>query len=783
MQQRVRVTAALAIALLVVVAAWAILGPLHKTTLVQAAAPFTLTINPPNAVAVSQTAQLSGTVNPHSPGSSVDLQVKTGSSWRNYASAQLGSNSSYTFAFEQANPGFYLVRVVKPASSTRAAGSASATQVVTGSEVRLRLGTVVVNPAQLVAYSANGSNAFNLTLSASAPQVAPGNHLVMSATPLAPEGILAAVATVARAADGTQVVKATPASLSEAYSTFNVSVQNGVAVTTPKSSAAPGGATLDSAHLDAATGGPNINLSDVALQCSGPDRPKFSIQADWSRVRADFLLNIYGPVIAFDFIADPSITVSETFTGSVSCSLPGRTDLQVSIPVWDAPPIVLTIKPVLTIDATGTVTLGYVFQPSMVIGFDRGDGDNYDTHVLYLHGAPSVSGDASFSSQLGVSLEISLAGRAGITGTVGPELTGSLNGSCINVGADLAVELDANVDIFVHSWAITLWSGHFFPVQLLHYCFTSTPTPNSQTPGGKGGPGSGPPGPGNAPTGPGSPGLGPASIDIGWSASHRGWVTMTLHGYAPSTYAYGCNFGSGGDQSFSVRVTSNPETFDNGQTCYDTIPGDAVWVTVGSVRSNTITVQGSPTPTPTPTPTPPPPTSIQIGWSGAHPSWIWMTLAGFAPGEYTYSCDFGSGGDQSFQVGVTSDPETFDNGKTCYDGIPGDTLWVTIGSVRSNTITVAGSPPTPTPTPTPASIQIGWSGSHPSWIWMTVSGFTPGQYTYSCDFGSGGDQSFPVGISSNPETFDNGQTCYDGIPGDTVWVTINSTRSNTITVP
>ena len=263
----------------------------------------------------------------------------------------------------------------------------------------------MLTPAQLLSFSANGSNAYNLTLSTSAPNVAPGNHLVMSATSIAPNGVLATVASIKRNPNGTQLVQGTPASLSDAYSTFNVSAQNGVAVTGPTTQSSPSkgeGIALDTAHLDAATGGPNINLSDLALQCSGPDRPKFSIQADWSRVRADFLLNIYGPVIAFDFIADPSITVSETFTGSVSCSLPDRTDLEVSIPVWDAPPIFLTVKPVLTIDASGTVSLGYVFQPSMVIGFDRGGGDNYDEHAMYLHGAPSVSGSASFSSELGV---------------------------------------------------------------------------------------------------------------------------------------------------------------------------------------------------------------------------------------------------------------------------------------------------------------------------------------------------------------------------------------------
>jgi len=65
-----------------------------------------------------------------------------------------------------------------------------------------------------------------------------------------------------------------------------------------------------------------------------------------------------------------------------------------------------------------------------------------------------------------------------------------------------------------------------------------------------------------------------------------------------------------------------------------------------------------------------------------------MTLNGFPTGNYTYSCDFGSGGDASFSLTETSEPETFDNGKTCYDFEGGDTVWVVINGVKSNVITV-----------------------------------------------------------------------------------------------
>ena len=65
---------------------------------------------------------------------------------------------------------------------------------------------------------------------------------------------------------------------------------------------------------------------------------------------------------------------------------------------------------------------------------------------------------------------------------------------------------------------------------------------------------------------------------------------MTLNGFPPGSYSYTCHFGSGGDQSFTVTETSEPQTYDNGHTCYDTIHGDTEWVTIGAVQSNTITV-------------------------------------------------------------------------------------------------------------------------------------------------------------------------------------------------
>ncbi len=198
--------------------------------------------------------------------------------------------------------------------------------------------------------------------------------------------------------------------------------------------------------------------------------------------------------------------------------------------------------------------------------------------------------------------------------------------------------------------------------------------------GGSGGTSSG----GNS--GPGGGGTGGSqSIKIGWSSSYSTYIYMTLNGFSAGSYQYTCHFGTGESATFTLSVASNPQTIDNGHTCYDTDQGDTVWVTIGSVKSNTITVPTSGGGGGTSNNA-----SIQISWSSAHPTYIIMTLSGFTPGSYKYTCNFSTGGNGTFTMTISSNPQTIDNGHTCYDTVAGDLVWVTIGSVKSNTIAVAG---------------------------------------------------------------------------------------------
>jgi hypothetical protein len=126
--------------------------------------------------------------------------------------------------------------------------------------------------------------------------------------------------------------------------------------------------------------------------------------------------------------------------------------------------------------------------------------------------------------------------------------------------------------------------------------------------------------------------------------------------------------------------------------------------------------------------------SISIGWSTAHPGWISMTLQGLPVGAYSYSCNFGSGGDQSFSLTETTEPQTLDNGRTCFDTESGDTVWVTIGSVQSNTITVSNSaPPPPPPAPAPSTYAETTGGVTHTWTNYSNAGGTEGASIPSFD--------------------------------------------------
>jgi hypothetical protein len=184
--------------------------------------------------------------------------------------------------------------------------------------------------------------------------------------------------------------------------------------------------------------------------------------------------------------------------------------------------------------------------------------------------------------------------------------------------------------------------------------------------------------------GPGAGGGGSPSVSLAQGpAAPAGYrYAITLSGFpANQTVSITCydSVSTGGFYTFGLTTDMNGSA-TTASYCYSG-DGPDHWVVANGVESNHVSWGGS-------SPPPPPQQSIHIQESSAHPGWIVLTLNGFSPGSYQYTCHFGSGGDMTYTLSETSEPETYDNGHTCYDTISGDTVAVIINGVQSNTITV-----------------------------------------------------------------------------------------------
>ncbi|HEY0167006.1 MAG TPA: hypothetical protein VGB75_08195 [Jatrophihabitans sp.] len=179
--------------------------------------------------------------------------------------------------------------------------------------------------------------------------------------------------------------------------------------------------------------------------------------------------------------------------------------------------------------------------------------------------------------------------------------------------------------------------------------------------------------------------------------------------------------------------------------------------------------------------------SIKIDWSGAHPKWIRMTLGGFSAGSWRYTCHFGSGGDQSFTLFSSGGTQTIDNGRTCYTGIPGDTVWVTIASARSNTISVAPPPqPPPPPPPPPPSrvVSLAQGPAAPAGYRyaVAISGFSANSnVTVTCHDSADPQGFYTFVMTTNGSgAASTSNQCYSG-DGPDHWVRAAGIESNHVT--
>jgi alpha-tubulin suppressor-like RCC1 family protein len=296
---------------------------------------------------------------------------------------------------------------------------------------------------------------------ADVPEV--GGHLAVPETAAAPDGVLGTVTAVDTREDGSTAVTTTPASLDEAYSTFQIAVdadlsEEDVSVVQPGARAA---ATPF-----------KLNLSAVNFSCSGSGAgPTISLTADLSRIHLQFNLDIWQPAIHFLLDVRPVFDLNIGFTGQITCTIAGGGLLKARIPISAAPPLDLTLQPVFTLTAAGQVGVNFRWEPSMVLGFDRSPRVNQDIRSFGSTGGVGVTGNASFEAFTGLSAAVSLGGRAGVSGDFGPVLTGQIDTrGCRTVDIALRAQLSAFADLFVRRWTFALASGTFARTRIYDSC-------------------------------------------------------------------------------------------------------------------------------------------------------------------------------------------------------------------------------------------------------------------------------------------------------------------------
>jgi alpha-tubulin suppressor-like RCC1 family protein len=384
----------------------------------------------------------------------------------------------------------------------------SSSRVLSRSPARtLRLGPALVvksvlrattaqDPAgvvQSVSGSPSGTQTAVLARGAKVPRI--GGVLVLGVSAHAPDGLLGVATAVSHGAGGTSSVTTRPATLEEAYSSFDAQINGTLGeLATEDTSAA--------AHAaDVSIG----SFADVAFSCEDPGVQHsitHTIDLSELHVSSEIVIPSWsngfsGPFINFDLGGHPKFGLGVSFGGYASCTA----DATVNIPLADTG-LFVEIGPQFTLGASGAVSVNMDWEPWVNYGFSRGRGDpsnNYE--AFHNDGHTTFSGNADLSVSLALKAGISLAGRLGVGGTIGPEITGEVSAStatraaCLAVDAEVVAELTAYADVFFDDYNFTLGRFAFGHTQL----YTSCTSPGGG--GGSGGGGSGGSGGGGGSTG------------------------------------------------------------------------------------------------------------------------------------------------------------------------------------------------------------------------------------------------------------------------------------------
>ncbi|WP_448610222.1 S-layer homology domain-containing protein [Geodermatophilus sp. URMC 60] len=319
-------------------------------------------------------------------------------------------------------------------------------------------GTVVVSDEVAVPVSGDPNGAQTAVLPAGAEVPAVGGSLVVPPSDQAPDGLLGRVTAVAPNGDGTATVTTAPATLDEVYD--ELVIVSEVDLQDPEVIDPNSGQQADGPGPAASRNG-SFAADLGKFTCSGSAQAAVDVGFDMSDFRVRTRLDLAALEVSLTTTWTPKLAASLELSGAVTCELKADAFRRLQFPVSVSPPITMSFVPVLTISAEGGVQLSASLGVELSAGFVASP-DGVDRTAS---ASPVAEADftvaASGSAFAGIDTTIALAGRAGVSGLLGPRLTLGYTSEtgCLSLDASLEGDLRLTLDVWFRAYELMLVEG------------------------------------------------------------------------------------------------------------------------------------------------------------------------------------------------------------------------------------------------------------------------------------------------------------------------------------
>jgi hypothetical protein len=289
--------------------------------------------------------------------------------------------------------------------------------------------------------------------------------LVLPPSPEAPEGAFGEVVSVRKLDDGRTAVKTAPEPLAAAYSRFNLNLH---------------GYTFDELEARAKRKGiwegPTVTrraeLSFIDglkeyLSCDASAEAEGSISTDLGTLEPILHIGLYPKEFTFELRGEPQIIARLKAHGKGRCEPQNLPELVIPLPAYGVP-LALTVGPAGKAEVEGDFESTFSWGPRFAVGARMTSAKAVEpigSIEIERPTPPTVTGSGKASLELGLKVGLSLAGRVGVSGTVGPVIKAnfSLSGTSVcttGTGAGF-VELNGEANFFIRHWHFNILRQEF----------------------------------------------------------------------------------------------------------------------------------------------------------------------------------------------------------------------------------------------------------------------------------------------------------------------------------